>query len=309
MAVYISEDSCSVSSLPSALSPSRHEPPGSRLFGEVSVLSAEAAERSLQRSSDAGRVDTSPYRPRLSRAEPAGQLKLRGSSSPVVVASTPQLFQLRLLALLAGPRPHCDCAGRTPTTTNFTNVRRRRPRSSTQHPIPTQDRRRSATIETDPRRSTHPLDDGRPQRPERRVQQPGRQRRAASAETHISTADPWPHHCADESGYDGAASWPGWSGQRTSGSSPCRRGSGRRRRRRRRAVSRSREIFTAAAQRGAREGRGRQVPDLLSLHWIARERTFEDQCVLHEEGVQWLHFGGTSARIEVLPILQDASPG
>ena len=53
---------------------------------------------------------------------------------------------------------------------------------------------------------------------------------------------------------------------------------------------------------------GRQVPDLLPLHWITRERSFEDECLLHEEGVQRLQFGFASAKVEGLPVLQDASP-
>jgi len=45
------------------------------------------------------------------------------------------------------------------------------------------------------------------------------------------------------------------------------------------------------------------VHDLLSLYWIAHEQTFEDEYLLHEEGVQRLHFGGAQARTEGLPVL------
>ncbi|EJK72978.1 hypothetical protein THAOC_05431 [Thalassiosira oceanica] len=56
-----------------------------------------------------------------------------------------------------------------------------------------------------------------------------------------------------------------------------------------------------------RKARGRQVPDLLRPNRIAHGPTFKDECLLHEDGVQWLHFGGKSARIEGLPVLQDVS--
>ena len=47
--------------------------------------------------------------------------------------------------------------------------------------------------------------------------------------------------------------------------------------------------------------------DMLRPHRITHGRTFEDKCLLHEEGVQRLPFGGKTTRcIWQMPILQDA---
>ncbi|EJK73430.1 hypothetical protein THAOC_04943, partial [Thalassiosira oceanica] len=67
----------------------------------------------------------------------------------------------------------------------------------------------------------------------------------------------------------------------------------------------------AAAADGERprKARGRPVPDLLRPNRIARGSPYDDECLLHEEGVRRLHFGGKAARNErQMPVLQDAPP-
>jgi len=59
-----------------------------------------------------------------------------------------------------------------------------------------------------------------------------------------------------------------------------------------------------------RKGGGRRVHDLLSLHWISQGSAIKDECLLHEEDLQRLRFGGKAARdLRQLPILQDVPPG
>ena len=55
-----------------------------------------------------------------------------------------------------------------------------------------------------------------------------------------------------------------------------------------------------------RKDRERRVRDLLPPNRIAHVRSFEDECLLLEEGVRRLRLGGTTARdIWQMPVLQD----
>ena len=56
-----------------------------------------------------------------------------------------------------------------------------------------------------------------------------------------------------------------------------------------------------------RKAKGRQVPDLFPPNRITHGTAFKDGCLLYEEVVRGLQFGGVSARtVGQMPVLQDA---
>ena len=139
-------------------------------------------ERSPQRSLDAGRVDTNPYRPRRGACRSTQTAALffsRRRRFPLISFPTSTPLDRRTAGHCAGALAGARRA--THTTNEPQTYGADGPTDGpTGHEVRHPDRRRSATIETNPRRSTHPQDDGRPP--------------AARAASSATSRDIPPHH-------------------------------------------------------------------------------------------------------------------